>query len=86
MYLVMRLYWLKTTPPSTLPAGNGTWRLRSDAGRVAHYCRISAFRHQPDMPTSPRHVRFTPNNGHWAPQARHLDLGYSLFNVLVGGP
>jgi hypothetical protein len=25
-YLVMRLYWPKTTPPSILPAGEGTWR------------------------------------------------------------
>ncbi len=26
IYLVMRLYWPKTTPPSILPAGSGTWR------------------------------------------------------------
>ena len=26
IYLVMRLYWPKTEPPSILPAGNGTWR------------------------------------------------------------
>jgi hypothetical protein len=26
IYLVMRLYWPKDTPPSILPAGNGTWR------------------------------------------------------------
>jgi hypothetical protein len=26
MYLVMRLYWPKTTPPSILPPGGGTWR------------------------------------------------------------
>jgi hypothetical protein len=26
IYLVMRLYWPKTTPPSILPAGEGTWR------------------------------------------------------------
>ncbi|SDP27403.1 Uncharacterized conserved protein [Phyllobacterium sp. YR620] len=25
IYLVMRLYWPKTTPPSVLPAGEGTW-------------------------------------------------------------
>lgn len=26
IYLVMRLYWPKTTPPSILPAGQGTWQ------------------------------------------------------------
>jgi len=26
MYLVMRLYWPKDTPPSILPAGTGTWK------------------------------------------------------------
>jgi hypothetical protein len=26
IYLVLRLYWPKTTPPSILPAGNGTWK------------------------------------------------------------
>jgi Protein of unknown function (DUF1214) len=26
IYLVMRLYWPKATPPSILPAGEGTWR------------------------------------------------------------
>ncbi len=26
IYLVMRLYWPKDTPPSILPAGEGTWR------------------------------------------------------------
>jgi len=26
IYLVMRLYWPKTTPPSILPAGKGTWK------------------------------------------------------------
>jgi hypothetical protein len=26
MYLVMRLYWPKTAPPSILPAGGGTWQ------------------------------------------------------------
>jgi hypothetical protein len=26
MYLVMRLYWPKTEPPSILPAGDGTWQ------------------------------------------------------------
>jgi len=26
MYVVMRLYWPKTTPPSILPPGDGTWR------------------------------------------------------------
>jgi hypothetical protein len=26
IYLVMRLYWPKTTPPSILPVGEGTWR------------------------------------------------------------
>jgi len=25
MYLVMRLYWPKTDPPSILPVGEGTW-------------------------------------------------------------
>ncbi|WP_414907483.1 DUF1214 domain-containing protein, partial [Pseudomonas sp. IT-P253] len=25
-YLVMRLYWPKTAPPSILPAGNGRWQ------------------------------------------------------------
>ncbi len=25
IYLVMRLYWPKTEPPSILPAGEGTW-------------------------------------------------------------
>jgi hypothetical protein len=25
IYLVMRLYWPKTEPPSILPAGDGTW-------------------------------------------------------------
>jgi hypothetical protein len=25
-YLVMRLYWPKTEPPSVLPAGEGTWK------------------------------------------------------------
>jgi hypothetical protein len=25
-YLVMRLYWPKETPPSILPAGEGTWK------------------------------------------------------------
>src|ERR1700746_2056918 len=25
IYLVMRLYWPKETPPSILPAGEGTW-------------------------------------------------------------
>jgi hypothetical protein len=25
IYLVMRLYWPKTTPPSILPSGEGTW-------------------------------------------------------------
>jgi hypothetical protein len=25
IYLVMRLYWPKTEPPSILPAGSGTW-------------------------------------------------------------
>jgi hypothetical protein len=25
IYLVMRLYWPKTTPPSILPVGHGTW-------------------------------------------------------------
>ena len=25
IYLVMRLYWPKTEPPSILPAGQGTW-------------------------------------------------------------
>jgi hypothetical protein len=27
IYLVMRLYWPKETPPSVLPAGEGTWKL-----------------------------------------------------------
>ncbi|MGY4223145.1 hypothetical protein ACVMIH_000506 [Bradyrhizobium sp. USDA 4503] len=26
IYVVMRLYWPKTTPPSILPAGEGTWK------------------------------------------------------------
>jgi hypothetical protein len=26
IYLVMRLYWPKETPPSILPAGQGTWQ------------------------------------------------------------
>lgn len=26
IYLVMRLYWAKETPPSILPAGEGTWK------------------------------------------------------------
>jgi hypothetical protein len=26
LYLVMRLYWPKTAPPSILPAGDGTWK------------------------------------------------------------
>ena len=26
IYLVMRLYWPETTPPSILPAGDGTWQ------------------------------------------------------------
>lgn len=26
IYLVMRLYWPRTTPPSILPAGKGTWK------------------------------------------------------------
>lgn len=26
IYLVLRLYWPKTEPPSILPAGNGTWK------------------------------------------------------------
>ena len=26
IYLVMRLYWPKDTPPSILPAGDGTWK------------------------------------------------------------
>ena len=26
IYLVMRLYWPKTAPPSILPAGDGTWQ------------------------------------------------------------
>jgi hypothetical protein len=26
IYLVMRLYWPKETPPSILPAGSGTWQ------------------------------------------------------------
>ena len=25
IYMVMRLYWPKVTPPSILPAGQGTW-------------------------------------------------------------
>ncbi len=25
IYLVMRLYWPKTEPPSILPPGHGTW-------------------------------------------------------------
>ena len=26
IYLVMRLYWPKDTPPSILPAGSGDWK------------------------------------------------------------
>ena len=26
VYLVMRLYWPKETPPSILPPGEGTWK------------------------------------------------------------
>jgi hypothetical protein len=26
VYLVMRLYWPKTEPPSILPPGEGTWK------------------------------------------------------------
>jgi hypothetical protein len=26
IYLVMRLYWPKTEPPSILPIGEGTWK------------------------------------------------------------
>ncbi len=26
IYLVMHLYWPKETPPSILPAGDGTWQ------------------------------------------------------------
>ncbi len=26
IYLVMRLYWQKETPPSILPPGKGTWQ------------------------------------------------------------
>jgi hypothetical protein len=26
IYLVMRLYWPKATPPSILPPGKGTWK------------------------------------------------------------
>jgi hypothetical protein len=26
IYMVMRLYWPKETPPSILPAGEGTWQ------------------------------------------------------------
>jgi hypothetical protein len=26
IHLVMRLHWPKTTPPSILPAGDGTWQ------------------------------------------------------------
>jgi hypothetical protein len=26
IYLVMRLYWSKETPPSILPPGEGTWK------------------------------------------------------------
>ena len=26
IYLVMRLYWPKTNPPSILPLGEGTWK------------------------------------------------------------
>ena len=27
IYLVLRLYWPKTTPPSILPVGEGTWKV-----------------------------------------------------------
>jgi hypothetical protein len=26
IYMVMRVYWPKTEPPSILPAGEGTWK------------------------------------------------------------
>ncbi len=26
IYMVMRLYWPKTSPPSILPLGQGTWK------------------------------------------------------------
>ena len=26
IYLAMRLYWPRTTPPSILPVGEGTWQ------------------------------------------------------------
>jgi hypothetical protein len=26
IYLVMRLFWPRATPPSVLPAGEGTWK------------------------------------------------------------
>ena len=41
IYLVMRLYWPKTTPPSILPVGEGTWqppgvrRVRRGHGRTS---------------------------------------------------
>jgi len=33
IYLVMRLYWPKETPPSILPAGEGTWKLEAASDR-----------------------------------------------------
>jgi hypothetical protein len=34
IYLVMRLYWPKDTPPSILPAGEGTWPPKRDVGAL----------------------------------------------------
>jgi hypothetical protein len=34
IYMIMRLYWPKETPPSILPAGSGTWQ--PPAIQVAH--------------------------------------------------
>ena len=34
IYLVMRLYWPKDTPPSILPAGEGTWQPPAVKGAV----------------------------------------------------
>ena len=35
IYLVMRLYWPKETPPSILPPGEGTWKPPGDrAGEI----------------------------------------------------
>jgi hypothetical protein len=34
IYLVMRLYWPKVTPPSILPPGEGTWKPGNTVGEM----------------------------------------------------